>query len=497
MPASTKLSLGTLGASIGITVLAFMIWTVALATLSDLKGSDAAGNGLAQAYGAIEIVLLWLLLAILTAIAAIKGAIPLTAGAPALILIPASAVVALTALGLLSEPRVAPFLWPIIIPALIPPLVVAFAFWALIPALRAAIPPWIATLAAWLPTLLLCLAIAPMLQLRHAAQQREGAAAQKYNVDLSNLPADAPLWDWVPFLATPNNIQGEAVLQHIRNLERRQSDAEIMLDRGDFPLGYLGQMDLDPTPAICEKARSQLRRQVEPLVLKTPNSKPYTAIAAAVADAVAAMQWLVGYGCNCDAESRAWETMAKAYRDTNFDVVELARLREPKELGQILRQDPAHFAMLTPAAHLKAWLKFAGDKEFHDRALAGARTLDHRTADAVEMLNDNEYAARAVMGYLPELDLDATPPLCASALKEQFRELAPVYRPRPDDPRTYRELLERLGGDGAFAALLWLAGHGCDADGELKQAEELVRSYQDSPKRAAVLIAFEQARRKP
>jgi hypothetical protein len=329
MPASTKLSPGTLGASIGITVLAFMVWTVVLATLFDLSGSDAAGNGLAQAYGAIEIVLLWLLLAILTTIAAVKGSIPLTAGAPALILIPASALVALTALGLLSDPRVSPFLWPLIIPALIPPLVVAFSFWALIPALRAAIPPWIATLAAWLPTLLLCLAIAPMLQLRHAAQQREAAAAQKYNADFSSLPADAPLWDWAPFLATPNNIQRDAVLGRIRKLDRRLTDAEIMLDRGDFPLGYLGQMDLDPTPAICGKARALLRRQVEPLVLKTPNSKPYTAIAAAVADAVAAMQWLVGYGCSCDAESRAWETMAKAYRDTNFDVVELARLREP------------------------------------------------------------------------------------------------------------------------------------------------------------------------
>jgi len=98
---------------------------------------------------------------------------------------------------------------------------------------------------------------------------------------------------------------------------------------------------------------------------------------------------------------------------------------------------------------------------------------------------------------MPELDLDATPPLCAAALKEQFRELVPVYRPRPDDPRTYGELLERLGGDDALAALLWLAGHGCDADGELKQAEELVRSYQASPKRDTMLAALEQAHRKP
>ena len=184
---------------------------------------------------------------------------------------------------------------------------------------------------------------------------------------------NAPLWAWVPFLATPNEVQRGAVLDRIRNLASRQSNAETMLDRGDFPLGYLGQSELEPTPAICDKARALLRRQVEPLVLKTPNSKPYTAIAAPVADALAAMQWLVGYGCDSEAESRSWETMAKAYRDPNFDVVDLARLREPKELGRTLREDPARFAMLTPASHLKAWLKFASDKEFHDQALAGAR----------------------------------------------------------------------------------------------------------------------------
>ena len=162
-----------------------------------------------------------------------------------------------------------------------------------------------------------------------------------------------------------------------------------------------------------------------------------------------------------------------------------------------MREDPATFSMLTPQSHLKAWLKFAGDKTFHDQALAGARALDHRTADAVEMLNENEYVAQTVMAYLPELDLEATAPLCTAALKEQFRELTPVYRPRPDDPRPYRQLVERLGGNNPFAALMWLARHGCDADTELSQAEDIIRSYQDSPQRAAMLAALAQAHRMP
>ena len=494
---TTTPSSGAIAASIAFSALALLLWVLQVTTLSDLSSSDAAGNGLAQAFAAIEIIILWVLLAILMIIAAVKGPMPVLAGLAAFVLVPASGIVALTALGLLEEPRVSPFLWPIIIPALAPPLVVAFCFWTIVPPLRAVIPAGIATGVVWGAMFVLCLAIAPMLYFRDIANQHQAAAVEKYSKDYASLPPDSPLWEWMPFLDTPNDVQQSAVLDRIRHLDRRQSDAEIMLDRGDFPLRFLGRIDLEPTPAICDKARALLRRQVEPLVLKTPNSKPYTVIGVAVADAVAAMDWLVGYGCSCEAELLAWESMAKAYRDTNYDVYRLAELRDPKELGRILRNDPANFSMLTPQSHLRAWLKFADDKDLHDRALAGARALDHRTADAVEMLNANQYSAQTLMGYLPDLDLEATPALCAAALKEQFRELAPVYRPRADDPRSYRELVERLGGGNPFAALMWLAGHGCNADAELSQAEEIIRAYQDSTRRTAMLDELAQLHRKP
>jgi hypothetical protein len=494
-PATSTVSRGAIGASIALGVLALFFWLLAVATLSNLGSSDAAGNALAEVYGAAEIILLWLLLAILMLIATVNGAIPRTAVIAALVLLPASGIVALMTLPLLADPRGAPFLWPIVILALVPPLVVCFCYWALLPVLRAVISPAIAAAVVWGGTLLLCLALVPMRHARDVVRHQEAAASAKYAADFERLPADAPLWDWTPFLATRSDVSQQAVLERIRHLDRRQSDAGIMLERGDFPLRYLGRIDLDPTSTICEKARGLLVRQVEPLVPKARNSQPYTVVADAVADAVAGMEWLVGYGCSCDAQSLAWESMAKAYREPSFDVVRLAQLRDPKELGRILREDPAVFSMLTPQSHLKAWLKFAGDKAFRERALAGARALPHRTADAVEMLNANEYVAQTVMAYLPELDLEPTRTLCAAALKEQFRELMPVYRPRPDDPRPYRELIRRLGGDDPFAALLWLAQHGCDADVELNQAESLVRSYQDSPQRAATLTALAEARR--
>ena len=210
------------------------------------------------------------------------------------------------------------------------------------------------------------------------------------------------------------------------------------------------------------------------------------------------MEWLVGYECACDAESLAWETMAKAYDGSNWDIHRLGEVRDQKNFGRLVRRYPDRFSQLTPRAHLKAWLTYADKKEFHDQALAGARQLDHRTADAIEMLND-KYDIGApwkVLKYLPVLDLEMTPPLCGAALSQVHGDLAKVLRPKADDPRRYSELLDRLGAYEPLTALVWLAGHGCDAEAELSEAEAVIRTYQDSPARAAMLATLAKLHRK-
>jgi hypothetical protein len=499
MAIPAKASPGAVATGIVLSALSLLLWALLLPSLANLAGSDAAGNALAQAYAAIAAVVLWVLLAVFVLIGWIKGKMPAIAAIAALVLVPGSGYAALTAMDLLSRPGIPPHLWPIIIPAAIPPLIISFCFWALTPPLRAVIPAGLAAGLVWGAVLILSVSIVPMDQIRNRADQQTTARMAKSDEDYARLPPDAALWDLTPFLETRNETKANAVLDRIRALDQRQSQAEIMLDRGDFPLGYLGRFDLDPTPAICEKARSLLRRQVEPLVLKTPDSEPYARIFRDVADAVAAMTWLVGYECSCDAEALAWESMAQAYRDTGFDVVKLARLRDPKELGRVLREYPARFSMLTPKAHLKAWLRYANDPSLREQALAGARKLDHRTADAIEMLTDklDPGAPWTLLKYLPVLDLEVPGPLCGIALTRVRDEIAKAYRPRADDPRRYDELLSRLGAGEPLTALIWLAGHGCNAEAELSQAEDLVRSYQDSPDRAAMLAGLAQLRRKP
>ena len=190
--------------------------------------------------------------------------------------------------------------------------------------------------------------------------------------------------------------------------------------------------------------------------------------------------------------------MVEAYPEPGFDVVELRRLRDPKELGRQMREYPERFSMLTPKAHLKAWLSFADKKEYHDQALAGARKLDHRTSDAIEILT-SKYESSAtwmVTKYLPVLDLETNPRLCAGVLAVVHDDLSKAYRPKADDPRPYSDLLGRLGIHDPLNALTWVAGHGCEAEAELRDAEEVVRSYQDSSERAAMLATLAKLQRK-
>jgi hypothetical protein len=131
--------------------------------------------------------------------------------------------------------------------------------------------------------------------------------------------------------------------------------------------------------------------------------------------------------------------------------------------------------------------------------LAGARALDHRNADAVAWLKENSVPSDryVLLRFLPQLDLDTTPELCAAALSEIGKELAAVYRPTADNPLPFSELGERLGAGEPLVALQWLAGHGCDADAQLSAAEEVIAAYQPSPERETMAAALAMLKRSP
>ena len=143
--------------------------------------------------------------------------------------------------------------------------------------------------------------------------------------------------------------------------------------------------------------------------------------------------------------------------------------------------------MLTPKASLRAWLSFADDNNPHAaEALEGARKLSHRTADAVAWLThpSSDADGAFLMRYLLQLDLEATPELCRVGLAWVEHEFANTYRPTPDNPLPYSDLVERLGIGHPLMAVQWFALQGCDAEKEVSEAELLIRAYGEAPQRA-------------
>jgi hypothetical protein len=474
---------GAIVALVCLTVLALLLWLALMAMLPDQTGGDPAGTAIARGFVQLWVVALWLVLGTMALLAVVMGEMPNTARLATIILVPVSCLVSLSAASLLTRPELPPYRWPLLGPAATPPLVLLFCYWALIPALRAWIPANAATAIVWGSVLVLDLALLPMTQLRQSVLDTQAAEAQRIRDAFDSVPAGAPMWEWAAFIGKdyPWPIDDKAV-EAVRSLDRRQSDAETMLERGDFPLRYIGQFDLEPTPSLCEKARALLRRRAAAPLVPAPPSEPYGSVAQQISDAEQAMEWLVGLGCACDAESTAWEAVARSF---DYDVERLVRLRDPAALGATLRNNPPRFSMVNSATHLRGWLSFADRPEYRAQALAGARALPHRTADAEEMLRD-EWSGLTVLTNLTELDLTATPALCTPALARVRDRLSLAYRPPPDDPRTYADLIEQIR-PWALPALIWLAEHGCDAKPALQDAIELVQLRQISPERDAML----------
>src|SRR3954465_12748106 len=101
--APVKPSNGAMLASIVLAAIAAVLWVLSLATLASLGHSDAAGNALGEAYAAIQIIALWLLLFPIVLIAAVKGRAPWPAAAAAVVIFPVSGFVTMSAADLLAR----------------------------------------------------------------------------------------------------------------------------------------------------------------------------------------------------------------------------------------------------------------------------------------------------------------------------------------------------------------------------------------------------------
>ena len=218
-----------------LSILILLVWALLLATLADLDASDAMGKALAKGFASIEIIVLWVLLGVLLIVAAVR-VVPIAVTLAALALLIASCFAAIGAVDLLADPKLPPYAWPILTPTLVPPIVVAFCIWALVPVLRTGVPVGVASGTVLGALFVLSAVMLPMQQMRDRAHQRQAIQREDWARGFAGLASDAPLWELTPFLNTSDSSRAQTVLERIRHLDRRQTDAETMLVRGDLPL---------------------------------------------------------------------------------------------------------------------------------------------------------------------------------------------------------------------------------------------------------------------
>ena len=245
------------------------LWIGLLHIMATPNSSDAAGNGLAGAYMIFFAAAIWIMLAILLILAGINGEMPPWAAALAFLLVPASGVAAVAAGAMIEEldKLGTNARWLLIVPALVPPLLIFFAAWAYLPSLRAAIPVNVGAIV-WSLVLVLSLLPWPMVSVRaklsKARKEHQQQAMADARAAFAKLTPESPLWDWAPFVDTTMQVEA---LSHIRTAPTRQADAEIMLERGDFPMGLLFELNLDPTPDLCRKFRGFLAKREQSMRL--------------------------------------------------------------------------------------------------------------------------------------------------------------------------------------------------------------------------------------
>jgi lipoprotein NlpI len=304
-----------------------------MSSLSDIHNAhvDAAGRGLAEAFGALFAIALWVALAILLLIGGVKGEMPAWSAIAATILLPISGFAAMITVGLLDRGASPRYL---LVPASIPPVVAAYALWARVSSLHRVLPPLPTSIVAWAAVALLTAAPLPRYAANKAAenaliqrQKQEAAAAvakaeeqHRQNLErFQKLTADSPLWDWAEFFGKNSDFDEQAIAG-ARALAHRQADAEEALRRGmGFSLIEYRRLDLAATPGFCTAAGDFLAQDAA--THKAPGADAdYLTVQQYFEPYDEAIEWLTQNHCDLDgAVARIRETVAGYKQSSSRD----------------------------------------------------------------------------------------------------------------------------------------------------------------------------------
>jgi hypothetical protein len=305
--ASSLKPLGT----ILLLVLAAFLYALMMANLIDSSGTDAAGRGLNLAFAALVGAVLWIVLAILLVVAAVKGSMPDAAKIAAGFLLPLSAVAAFMSVELDNGQGGL----SILVPVLLPPLIALYALWARLPTARAKFPAGVAN--AVLGGAILLVTLAPLavaviealpnpardarLAVQEKArqerqQQEERAEREREAARFARLNPDSSLRDYLEYLPG-GDTRSQQALQGARLVKSRQADAVALLKAGEIgALTDLWQLALEPTESLCAGYGAALNR--ESAKINRTTGADYLSIAMDLERQLPNIKWFVDAHCD-------------------------------------------------------------------------------------------------------------------------------------------------------------------------------------------------------
>jgi hypothetical protein len=332
------------GAPVGTILLligAVIFYAGMMACLSDTSPTDAAGRGLAAAFGALFATVLFVDLAALLIVAAVKGRMSVAGKVGGLIVVPA-ATVAIWIAADASGNRDPSAIW---LPAALPPLIALYALRARFAPLRAPIPDVVADVAMGLVVVVLIgvplartlfppppdpVAEARVAEEERARLEREEQAAREARereaAQFAALGPDSAMADYMPFLYGTYSREAHA---GIRKVKTRRADTVVLLKNGRLDdLAELLLFDVDATPDMCAAYGAELARETAQVDPKVSSSSLGAAIE--LERQLPNLQWLAGERCDLGAPLIQLEKNLRAVADSSRIVKfadELAKLR--------------------------------------------------------------------------------------------------------------------------------------------------------------------------
>jgi hypothetical protein len=314
--------------SILLFVLAALIYAVLLMSFLDIRSSDPAGRGLSAAFGVMFGIGLWLVLGLLLLLAFIKGDLQRPAAIAMLILHPLSAAGAFAA----AELSIAQSGWPILVIAVLPPLVAFYALGVRVPAtarVLSRIPVGGAVGAA-----IAAISLAPLTAAyidahpsaaRQAEQLEESRrwqavrdeeqrqAVEREATAFARLNPDSSLRDYLDRLA-PGDMRFREAVAGARLVKTRQPDVIALLGEGKLlSLQELWRLDLAPTQELCVAYDAALHGEA----MKVERGRgAYLSLAMDLERQLPNIQWLTGAQCNLDEALAALEANVRKVSDS-------------------------------------------------------------------------------------------------------------------------------------------------------------------------------------